>query len=269
MLQAELVFVKLGGSLITDKLHEATPRPDIIQRLAREVRGALDTRPGLRLLLGHGSGSFGHVVAQRYHVQRGTSEWRGYAETSAVAARLNRLVTDALLEAGVWVVSLQPSASARTHTGELLELATQPVETLLVHGLVPLVYGDVALDNVWGSTIISTEAQFIYLARRLHPQRILLAGGVAGVYTADPLRDPSAQPIPVIHTNEAQAVDDMLQGSFAVDVTGGMRSKVQSMLALVRELPGLRVALLSGEQPGTLQRALVEPWWNPGTWLSA
>jgi isopentenyl phosphate kinase len=267
--QTELVLAKWGGSLITDKTREATPRPEMIQRLAREVRAALDARPGLRLVLGHGSGSFGHVVAQRYHVQRGTSEWRGYAETGAVAARLNRLVTDALLEAGVWAVSLQPSASARTRAGELLELSTWPVETLLAHGLVPLVYGDVALDDVWGSTIISTEAQFVYLARRLRPQRILLVGEVAGVYTADPLRDASARRIPVIQASQAQALDGMLHGSHGVDVTGGMRSKVQSMLALLHELPELRVALLSGEQPGTLQRALTEPEWNPGTLLVA
>ena len=53
-------------------------------------------------------------------------DWRGYAETSAAAQRLNRLVTDALLSEGVRVVSLQPSASARCHDGELVEMAIDP-----------------------------------------------------------------------------------------------------------------------------------------------
>ena len=267
MNENELVFVKLGGSLITDKTREATPRPEVIRRLAGEIRAALDARPGLRLLLGHGSGSFGHVVAQRYHVQSGCADWRGYAETGAVAQRLNRLVTDALLEAGVPAVSLQPSASARTRAGELLEQASRPVQTLLERGLVPLVYGDVALDDEWGSSIISTEVQFVYLARRLRPQRILLLGEVAGVYSADPRRDPTARLISCIEAQHAQQLTSMLSGSNAVDVTGGMRSKVQFMLTLFDYLPALRVCLLSGLQPGLLQRALLEPEWNPGTLL--
>lgn len=267
MNENELVFVKLGGSLITEKTQEATPRTDVIRRLAAELRAARDARPGLRLLLGHGSGSFGHVVAQRYHVQSGCTDWRGYAETGAVAQRLNRLVTDALLEAGVPAVSLQPSASARTRAGELLELAVQPVQTLLERGLVPLVYGDVALDDAWGSTIISTEVQFVYLARRLRPQRMLLVGEVAGVYSADPRRDLAARLIAVIEAHHAEQLEGMLSGSYAVDVTGGMRSKVQLMLTLFDYLPALRVCLLSGLQPGLLQRALLEPEWNPGTLL--
>lgn len=269
MNENELVFVKLGGSLITDKTREATPRPEMIRRLAGEIRAALDARPGLRLLLGHGSGSFGHVVAQRYHVQSGCTDWRGYAETSAVAQRLNRLVTDALLDVGVPAVSLQPSASARARAGELLELAVQPLQTLLERGLVPLVYGDVALDDEWGSTIISTEAQFVYLARRLRPQRILLLGEVAGVYSADPRRDPTARLIPRIEAQHVEQLTSMLSGSNTVDVTGGMRSKVQLMLTLFRDLPTLRVGLLTGLQPGLLQRALCEPEWNPGTMLLA
>jgi len=260
-----LVFVKLGGSLITDKTREATARPEVIVRLAAELRAALDGRPDLRLLLGHGSGSFGHVTAQRYGVQRGCTDWRGYAETGAVAARLNRIVTDALLAAGVPVVSLQPSASARARDGQLLELALYPVQELLHHGLVPLVFGDVALDEARGSTIISTEVQFAYLARRLRPQRILLVGEVGGVFTADPRRDARARLIPVVRTGGGDRLASVLGGSHAVDVTGGMRSKVECMLELVREMSGLRVALLSGLQPGLLQRALTEPEWNPGT----
>ena len=109
---SELVLLKLGGSVITDKNNPFTARGDVIRRLGREIRGALDERPDLQLILGHGSGSFGHVVAQKYRTREGAvheDSWRGYAETAAAAARLNRLVTDLLLEEGVPVVSYQPS----------------------------------------------------------------------------------------------------------------------------------------------------------------
>jgi isopentenyl phosphate kinase len=192
----ELVFVKLGGSLITDKDVEATARPEVIHRLALEIRRALEQRPDTRLVLGHGSGSFGHRVAERYHVQQGCSDWRGYALTGAAATRLNRIVTDVCLDEELPVVSLQPSASARCRQGEVVEMSLYPVQEVLNHGLIPLVYGDVALDEMWRTTIASTEAIFVYLARHLRPQRILLLGEVEGVFTGDPRKNAQAQLIP-------------------------------------------------------------------------
>jgi len=266
---AEVVFVKLGGSLITQKRVEATARPSIIRRLASEIRSATELRPDIRLLLGHGSGSFGHMPAQRYSVQSGCTNWRGYAETSAAAGRLNRIVTDALQDAGVPAVSLQPSASARCRAGELVSMAIRPIEELLGHGLVPLVYGDVALDETWGSTIISTEVVFSYLARHLRPQRLLLVGEVEGVYSADPRLDQQARLIPRIDASYIEATETSLGDSHAVDVTGGMRSKVRLMLQLVRILPTLQVQVLSGLEPRLLERALCDPNLHTGTMIVA
>ena len=260
-----LVFVKLGGSLITDKKAEFTARRDVIGRLASEVHRALDSHPSLSLLLGHGSGSFGHVVAKRYRVQSGCEDWQGYALTGAAARQLNQIVSSQFLEAGVPVVSIQPSASARCRGGQLIEMAVHPVQEVLRRGLVPLVYGDVALDEVWGSTIASTEAVFAFLARALRPQRILLLGEVDGVYTGDPHQDPKAALIPVIHAQEMAETEAMLGGSYGVDVTGGMRSKVQLMVEAVREVPGLEVCLFSGLRPGLSEEVLGDPSLDVGT----
>jgi isopentenyl phosphate kinase len=216
--------------------------------------------------VGHGSGSFGHFVAQRHGLlEGGPPNWRGYAETGAAAARLNRLLTDIFLAEDVPVVSIQPSASAHCCDGDLVGMATEPIELMLRHGLVPLVYGDVALDEVRGCTIISTEQVFAYLTHHLEPGRIVLAGQVEGVFTADPLRDASAQLIPEISRQNFHQVEHMLAGSHGVDVTGGMLTKVRSMYALVQERPELKVQLISGQKPGLIKRALLEPDFGEGT----
>jgi isopentenyl phosphate kinase len=154
---ASLILIKLGGSVITDKKRPATPRTEIIEHLAREVHDALNASSDLNLVLGHGSGSFGHVVSARYHVHEGLrpgQDWRGYAETGAAAARLNRIVTDSFLQVGVPVVSIQPSASARCQEGKLVAMETLPIRECLRHSLVPLVYGDVGFDQVRGSGVV-------------------------------------------------------------------------------------------------------------------
>lgn len=265
---SECVFCKLGGSVITDKLRPNTPRRDVIVRLAAEVAAAREQKPALRLLLGHGSGSFGHVVARRHHVGEGIAldgNWAGYAETGAVAARLNRLVTDLFLEAGVPVVSMQPSASARCRAGELTWMAVYPIRQALERGLVPLVYGDVAFDEQQGCTIISTEAEFAYLAGWLRPARVVLVGEVDGVYDADPLRKSDAAHIACITPATYPEIEAELSGSHGVDVTGGMLSKVREMVQLVERGHVGRVHLISGLRPGALTSVLVDPRASYGT----
>ncbi|MEP7200874.1 MAG: isopentenyl phosphate kinase, partial [Chloroflexota bacterium] len=256
---------KLGGSLLTDKNQNATARINHIRQCARAIADAMRARPDLRLLLAHGSGSFGHFAATQSRF--GSSGVTGYAATGAAAARLNRIVTDICLDEGLPVVSMQPSASAVCDDGRLVEMATRPIALALQHSLMPVVFGDVAFDLTRGETIASTELIFGYLAQRLAPSRIVLAGQVNGVFTADPLRDPLAQRIARITPATFERVHAQLGGSHGVDVTGGMLSKVELMVNVVRALPTVRVQIVSGETSGLLARVLCDADDDVGTWI--
>lgn len=265
----ELIFLKLGGSLITEKSVREMVRREVIERAAREVKEALE-EGSFGLLLGHGSGSFGHYPARKYGVHEGLKEeWWGFAETGAVAARLNRLVTDIFLETGVPVISFQPSASARCRGGELIHLEVEPIREALDHGLVPLVYGDVAFDEERGSAIISTEEVFAYLSSHLLPQRIILAGEVEGVYGGDPEVDPEAPLLERISPADLPQLEGVLASSPTVDVTGGMLAKVRIMCRLVERQPSLEVCFISGKKEGFIKRALLHPRAQVGTVLRA
>jgi isopentenyl phosphate kinase len=259
----ELIFLKLGGSLLTDKTRPQALRGDALARLAGEIAGALDDRPDLRLLIGHGSGSFGHMAARKHNTRAGVSSpegWRGYAETARAAALLNRHVVDALWEAGVPALAIQPSASAQCRNGELASLDERPLRAALDHGLAPVFYGDVALDAVRGGTIISTEEIFAWLAPRLSPHRVILVGEVLGVLSADPASGIAGELIPEITPDTLPGLAQALGGSRGVDVTGGMDAKVREMLALVRATPTLAaVQIISGLMPGLVRSVLVDP----------
>ena len=241
----------------------------MLARLAEEIKDALAARPDLRLLLGHGSGSFGHVAARRHGTREGVrtaEQWRGYAEVGRVAAELNRLVVDALWEAGVPALRIQPSASAMCSNGELRFLAERPVAAGLANGLVPVVYGDVSLDEERGGTIISTEEIFAFLAPDLGPTRILLVGEVDGVLTADPASGVQGELVDVISPHSAPELLQALGGSRGVDVTGGMAAKVGEMLNLVRAVPQLRaVHIVSGLVPNLVRDVLVDENLRVGT----
>ena len=263
------MFVKLGGSLITDKTQPETPRSQVIVRLAEELRDALQARANLSLVLGHGSGSFGHWTASHYGTRdgvRGRDGWIGFAQVAASATRLTQIVTDLLLQAGVPVLCVHPFASARCRDGVLTHLDTYPIRQALHEGLVPLVHGDVALDEIRGGTIVSTEEIMVYLATKIAPRRILLLGETPGVQRTQTIQGAAAgDVIPTITPANIGTIEKSLGGSRGRDVTGGMVSKVHQMLRLVQRQPGLQVDIISGLEPGLLTRVLLDDDTSAGT----
>lgn len=268
-----LTFIKFGGSVITDKSGQETPDVSVIQHLAQELQRARTAQPDHTYLLGHGSGSFGHLYAARYHIHTGLSDdedWIGYALTSAAALRLNRIVVDALIAAGVPALTLQPSASAWAHTGTMTTWHTDTIMQALHRKLVPVVYGDVAFDTAQGSCILSTEALLSYLALQtdLRPTRIIMVGEDA-VYTGDPRVEPEAQLIPRINAANIDTILGTHAGaSHGTDVTGGMHGKIKAMWNLVQALPSLEISLIAGT-PGVLYNALIGKPITDGTTISA
>lgn len=281
-----LVFLKLGGSLITDKANSRTARPAALARLATEIAEALAIRPKTPLLLGHGSGSFAHVSAQKHNTRQGVhsqDQWRGFATVWQDAACLNRLVMDALLAAGLPAITLAPSACVIAQERQILSWNIAPLQAALSAGLLPVIYGDAVFDAQLGGTVLSTEDLFAYLANSLRPRRILLAGIEPGVWENPPLSPHSRTLvssgalsgierewgeergviIPEITPANFDKVASSLGGSRATDVTGGMADKVRQMLAIAEQLPDLEILIFSGEQPGLVRDVLLGA--NAGT----
>ncbi|MFQ5611919.1 MAG: isopentenyl phosphate kinase [Anaerolineae bacterium] len=258
---SELILLKLGGSVITDKTQSFTARLEVIERLAGEIKRALDERgDDLRLILGHGAGSFGHAVAEKHQTHQGAinpDSWPGFAEVAAAAAELNNIVMKVLRRAGVPAMKFQPSASTRTRGEQLMYFETFTIKEVLNHGLVPVVYGDVSVDARQGMSIVSTEKLFDNLARELNPARIVLAGQVEGVYDKDPLAHPDAGLIEDIDSSNWEEVEALLGGSHGYDVTGGMLTKVRDMYRLTLAMPPMQAMIISAETPGNVEAVLM------------
>ncbi|MCW5877581.1 MAG: hypothetical protein KIS80_01780 [Anaerolineales bacterium] len=250
-----ITFLKLGGSLLTHKDQPATPRPEVIRRAAGEIAAARQANPDLRLLLGHGSGSFGHVPAKQHGTRAGVrspGDWLGFVEVWRQANALNRLVMDALAEVGLPAIAFPPSAAGLAHGGRLAAWPPAGLQAALAAGLLPVVYGDVVFDGEWGGTIASTEDIFVHLAAELRPGRILLAGDEDGVYAGYDGADARL-------LAEFSAADMAAMGEGAAvgaDVTGGMAGKVAAMFPLLATLPDCEVRIFSGLRPGNLAQAL-------------
>lgn len=254
---SQLLFLKLGGSLITDKDKPHTPRLESIQRLSIELAAALVEAPEVRLVLGHGSGSFGHVPANIHQTRHGVythSQWQGFVNVWQEAASLNQIVVEVLQQAGLPAMAFPASSSLIARGREVDAWEIGPLVQGLQAGLLPVIYGDVIMDRELGGTIFSTEELFFHLAKRLIPQRILLAGLDEGVWGDFPRK---SHFIHEITPQNASSIFPSLGASSFVDVTGGMLSKVSAMLSLVQVVPGLEVVIFSGEIPGLLKNVIL------------
>ena len=241
---SDLVFLKLGGSLITEKSRARTPRPEVIRRLAQEIaaspfgcsRPAARPRARFRIVRPCGgekirNGRRGEDGGGLGRLRRGMGRRRRVEPPGdGCPGRRRRAVPSGLRlppmrRAGKWADWrrcrrspygwrwtrgwCRSSTAIRCSTGRA-EAGSPP--------------------RKWFSTA---------LTRALHPQRILLAGIERGVFADYPERKILLRRI---RARSGRAPHAKVEGSEHTDVTGGMLSKVLTMLALVRQARGTRGA---------------------------
>ncbi|MGI5828117.1 MAG: isopentenyl phosphate kinase [Patescibacteria group bacterium] len=249
-----IIFVKIGGSLITDKLKANTLKKHALTVICEEIKLAMET--GKQLIVGHGAGSFAHFPAKKYQTHKGIAgkeSCKGIAEVADVAAQLNRIVVRKLIDTGVDAVSVSPLSTMTAKNHELNSICTQSLEEILKHNLLPVLYGDQIIDTEVGCTIFSTEKVLGYLALHLkekgYPiERMIHCGQTNGVY------DENGETIELINSDNFEQYKKALGGSGGVDVTGGMIHKVEETLALAQKgVPGL---IIDGIENGSLSRAV-------------
>ena len=264
----ETVFLKLGGSLLTDKTVREVLRVNRVESICAQIATVLDERPELKLVLGIGSGSFGHFPAFQYGLAQGADHpdaWMGAAITADSAARLVRHVTGCLIKVGIQAWTCQPGSAwmaqgRRVHGGSADVLARA-----LASDLVPVVHGDVMLDLEQRVCIASTEEIFRFLAPSLQPNRILLAGEVPGIMSGPAEQWLGAKPIPRLQPERCGALPLFPGASRGVDVTGGMRTKLQLCLEMVEACPEAYVHIFDGRPLGAVQAVLTDPDLQVGT----
>lgn len=252
-MKPNLIVLKLGGSVITIKEKPFTPNNEAITRLAEEIKQAEIKQ----LILIHGGGSFGHPVAKKYKINEGfkdASQIAGFSETRQAMTQLNKIILDALIQAGVPAVTLQPSAFITTDKGRIKHMKTEAIQGLLKLGVTPILYGDAVLDQTLGFTILSGDQLAAKTATQLNAKRIIIGADVDGLYTADPKADPSAQLIQSITPNELEKLQGKIGGSKATDVTGGMLGKTLELIPAVKR--GVKAIIVNALKPNNVYKAL-------------
>jgi len=238
---SRLVFIKLGGSLITDKTKPLTARREAIKNLAKEIAEVKATYPDLALVIGTGAGSFGHFTVKKNALDVSGPLAGNEAKVDEVHAsvqRLNRIMTKALAREGLKTQSFSAD--------ELLN-QTLSVAPFLKQNLIPLVYGDIIKrDDQY--RVISTEEIFVHLIDQL--KTLFKEVGVMLVTSVEGVLDERGGVITEIGPT-TQVNWDSLEG---YDVTGGMEQKLRMARQMAKIAKNVRI--IGGRQPGNIIKAV-------------
>lgn len=248
MKQHEITLIKLGGSIITDKSKPYTFRPEIVRRLAKEIKKA-----NMPVILFHGSGSFGHTSAVKYGGKKGYKSRWGIAKVSRDAMEINRLVMDILIEEKLPAVSLRPMSMMLSNEGKIVKEVFDIVPELLSQGIIPVMYGDVIWDKKWKSTIYSGETTLSALANYLTKMDIGIKK-IIQVGITDGVHGEQEKTIAEITSKNYKSLKKHLFDSKSADVTGGMQHKIES--ALVMNKKGIQTVIINGLKAGNLYKVI-------------
>ncbi|MEE9236662.1 MAG: isopentenyl phosphate kinase [Thermoplasmata archaeon] len=235
-------LVKLGGSVITFKGERRRFRSKITEELAGELTPFKE-----ELCIVHGGGSYGHPLAHRYELHRGLhrqEQLAGFAEVHRSMRELNGRVLRALQSHTIPAVSIPPAPLVSMEGGEVVSFTGGPFQRYLDAGLVPVTFGDVVLDSLRGSAVLSGDDLMLLLARVLKPVTTIFVADVDGV------KGPDGTLLPVV----SSTLSDVPLLEDEMDVTGGLRRKLSLMLQMAKE--GFRCLIISGLARGRLRGAL-------------
>lgn len=243
-----LVLVKLGGSVITDKSKPFTARPDVISRLGREIQRKYINK-NTDLIIGHGGGSFPHESASKYKTNLGNinkKSVKGFCLTADYAIQINRIVMSELLKLKINTVSFAPLSFMYEN-----KIIIDHILKAFDLKILPVIYGDVALNKTTGFHISSTEMIFDNLLKKLSKFykkiTIIYYTDTSGVY------DSNGKTIPLITHKNFKEVQKYITGSKNTDVTGGMLLKVKESLRLVKKLDA-EVYIMNGLSKGRVTK---------------
>jgi isopentenyl phosphate kinase len=243
-----MILVKLGGSVITDKRRYRTFDQANVKRLAKEI-----VRSNMPMIIVHGAGSFGHVLAKKYHLKDGYRERgqiKGLAKVSLDVRDLNLRVMGALQTAGLNCVSIPPSACCLMEDGKLVSFDMEVMHRYLDLGIVPVTFGDVVLDRKKGFGICSGDQLMARLADEFDPERIIFCADVDGIFTSDPHLHKEAR---MIEEVDRSVLSRLPRSERCADVTGSIYGKIESILDLAK---GREAMVINGRVQGRLERAL-------------
>jgi len=229
-----IILIKLGGSIVTHKDQPLTVNQAALDKLVQEIVEFSQANPDTKLIIGHGSGSFGHHVAHSLGFREKTNDPEVFQQIREAANSLHQIVIGAFQEK-LRVQSILNEDIKRIDFQQLLE-----------QNITPLVYGNIVEVEEGEYRIRNTEKVFELIANQTsNISKIIMISDVDGVLV-------DGETIPTINKDNWPQIKQHIQPRLggAKDVTGGMLNKIESALKYAEK--GIQTIIINGNNPDCL-----------------
>lgn len=253
----EIVLLKLGGSLLTDKDKPYSIREDVVKSAIQQIIDA-----NKKLILIHGGGSFGHPLAKEYSISAGINssiphQILGLTKTHQSMNNFNSYLIDLFLEKKYPALSIQASS---IFIKDSLKISTQSIdiiETALDLNILPILYGDIILDKQGSFSIISGDQIIFELCENLKKyqiSKVIFVMETDGIYIND--EDSKQKNISLATKLYLRDLENLNLADLGqkIDVTGGIQGKINSIKEICKY--NIPVQLLNGLKEGYIYKAL-------------
>jgi isopentenyl phosphate kinase len=148
-----MIILKIGGSILTNKDSKESEVDALsLKRIASEIKASMDVS-SKQLVIVHGAGSFGHPPAKKHKIGEEFDESQypqkrlGFCEIQNEVKKLNMFICEAFIAEGIPVIAI-PASSFITATNKRITNGNLDLfKNYLEKGFIPVIYGDVVLDD--------------------------------------------------------------------------------------------------------------------------
>lgn len=252
----EIILLKLGGSLLTDKNQPFSIREEVVKSAIQQVIDAQE-----KLILIHGGGSFGHPLAKQYSISNGfdssiENQIFGLTETHQSMNKFNTHIINLFLEKNYPALSIQASSIFIRDSNKISTHSVDIIETALDLNILPILYGDIILDKQGTFSIISGDQIILELCENLKNykvSKVIFTMETDGLYINDKNSDEECTLATECYSDELESLDLANLGQ-KIDVTGGIKGKLNFIKQICNY--NIPVQLINGLKEGYIHKSL-------------
>jgi len=253
----EIILLKLGGSLLTDKDKPSSIREDVVKSAIQQIIDA-----NKKLILIHGGGSFGHPLAKKYSISAGINssiphQILGLTETHQSMNNFNSYLINLFLENKYPALSIQASSIFIKDSFKISTQSIDIIETALDLNILPILYGDIILDKQGSFSIISGDQIIFELCENLKKyqiSKVIFVMETDGIFIND--EDPKQKSIKLATKLYLSDLENLNLADLGqkIDVTGGIQGKINSIKEICKY--NIPVQLINGLKEGYIYKSL-------------
>ena len=249
----EIILLKLGGSLLTDKNEPFSLRDNILESSLNQI---IESKKSIILI--HGGGSFGHPIAKKYQISQGLNDSikgqiMGLSKTHEAMIKFNSIIIKKLLDKGCSAISVQPSSIFIQDFYEIIFKSIDPIEKMLELGIIPVLYGDILLSWDSSFTILSGDQIILKLCEKIQKfkiSKVIFGIEEDGIYIKDNGNEKLALKLNSIELANLK----LAELDQKIDVTGGIKGKLETIKEILKF--NIPVQIINGIKNNNILKAL-------------